>query len=355
LPGPDQVSQYLRLTPSGKGQPLLVDLVTSMKNPSASHTSPSLSPHASYPQSPRSDPPASPRSPRAQPTHWPTKTTPHAPSAPVPTNSPTIKKLTIPTLSVPVQPSPTQLPPTKPQPLQPQSQPQLNSHSIPQPQSLPQPQPQPQKPQPTPATVQKPDLKVNDLKAQHDLKANDDGKKKKNDPKNKEAAYLSYPEGEDDIDEEIDEDLYDLDGDLDFEDDEDIEIDATPPKPESKTSIVGKDDFGKSPQPIASKVPLGSLNKPAATVQAKSTQPKPPQKDQFEIEDDDDPGSLEEDMKRLSVIEQKLNLFTSQPTSSNNLFTSHSTARSSSKPNIESASDDDLNSIGSDYSNEVCP
>ena len=67
LPGPDQVSQYLRVPPSGRGQPLLVDLVASIKNPSSSsavsHPSPSISPHASYPQSPRSDPPRLPTQP----------------------------------------------------------------------------------------------------------------------------------------------------------------------------------------------------------------------------------------------------------------------------------------------------
>jgi hypothetical protein len=134
------VSQYLRLSPSGKGQPLLVDLVTSVKNPaSAPYFSPAQSPHSTYPQSPRaSDPPASPRSPRAQPTHWPTKTNPHAPtsSSSTPTNSPTIKKLAIPLVNVPVQPlQPLPTTTTKTQ------QPQLASLSIAHPQSsLPQPQ-----------------------------------------------------------------------------------------------------------------------------------------------------------------------------------------------------------------------
>eukprot|EP00026_Physarum_polycephalum_P007330 Phypoly_transcript_07389.p1 GENE.Phypoly_transcript_07389~~Phypoly_transcript_07389.p1 ORF type:complete len:459 (+),score=89.55 Phypoly_transcript_07389:251-1627(+) len=328
LPGIEQVSQYLRLHPSSKSQPLLVDLVASIKNsPATGHLSPAQSPHASYPQSPRaSDPPASPRSPRAQPTHWPTKTNPHTPASSSNTpSSPTIKKLVIPPVNVPAQP------------LQPLSttktHPPLQNSALSHPQSsILQAQ---MKAQATPLSTQKKDA----------IPTVSDVGPKKNFPKNKEAAYLSYPEGEeDDIDEEIDEDLYDLDGDLDFEDDEDIEIDATPPKkPEEKNA-----------KNVPTKAPLTTLTNPTTQLQSKdpismsNTTFKVPKSDYEEGLEDNDPGLLEEDMKRLSVIEQKLNLFSS---SSSLQSSSLSNKLSLTTNNNNGNHDDDLDSIGSDYSN----
>ena len=221
------------------------------------------------------------------------------------------------------------------------------------------------------------ELKVNDLKPNN--KVNDDGRR--DDQKNKEAAYLSYPEGDDDIDEEIEEDVYDLDGDLGFEDDEDIEIDAAPlKKPDNKANIAEKVDLDKSSQPTtAPKTPLALLTKPAAPPSALAPAPAPAsastsvilannaasnkkqdvqskhtQRDKFELDDSDsDPGSLEEDMKRLEVIEQKLNLF-----GSNKSLTLSNPVPPLLKPNTASATlrrdDDELDSIASDYENEVC-
>lgn len=155
---------------------------------------------------------------------------------------------------------------------------------------------------------------------------------------------MSYPEGDDDedIDEDIDEDLDDLDGDLDFEDDdEDIEIDAAPQKKDLKP-ITPFSNSVKSSLPLASLAkPSGSLSKDNGT--AKNVTAKPSTKDRFDIDDDEDEdsGTLEEDMKRLSEIEQKLNLFTKQPTQPK-------------KDTVKVDLPDDLESLGSeDYSHSV--
>lgn len=157
---------------------------------------------------------------------------------------------------------------------------------------------------------------------------------------------MSYPEGDDDdddIDEEIDEDL-DLDGDLDFEDDEDIEIDATPQK---KDTFSSKVEDKKAPAPFGSgskSLPLSSLAKPSALLsqEGKKEPAKPPIKDRFDSDEDEDSSSLQEDMKRLEVIEQKLNL---------NLFKQNPTPK---KDTVKTELPDDLDSIGSeDYSHSV--